>query len=55
MILLCDEFAQMTPRDHTSEEWQARLKSISDVLTIACRTVDPQSTDELLEELIDEV
>jgi hypothetical protein len=51
MILLCGEFAQLTPTDADPEAWRARLKGIADVLTTACRTVDPQSTDELLEEL----
>jgi hypothetical protein len=55
MILLCDEFAQLTPRDVSPDDWRAELKSVSEVLTTACRTVDPQSTDELLEELAESV
>jgi hypothetical protein len=55
MILLCGEFAQLTPRDTDPLAWQSRLNAIADTLTTACRTVDPQSTDELLEELGDEV
>jgi hypothetical protein len=54
MILLCDEFKQLTPRDANPDEWKAMLTRWSDVLTNACRAVDPQSTDELLEELADE-
>jgi hypothetical protein len=54
MILLCDEFRQLTPPDVPPQDWQARLTAISDVLTNACRTVDPQSTDETLKELEDE-
>ena len=42
MILLCGEFAQLTPRDVDPGDWQARLAGISDVLTTACRAVDPQ-------------
>jgi hypothetical protein len=53
MILLCDEFRQLTPRDLDPEAWRAQLAGVSEVLTAACRTVDPQSTDELLEELAD--
>ena len=53
MILLCGEFAQVTPKGLEPEAWQARLKSFSDVLTVSCRTVDPQSTDELLEEVVE--
>ncbi len=51
MILLCAEFSQLTPPDTTPEAWSARLSGISTVLTNACRAVDPQSTDELLEEI----
>jgi hypothetical protein len=54
MILLCAEFEELTPRDVTPEEWRTRLADVSDVLTIACRAVDPQSTDELLEELTED-
>jgi superfamily II DNA/RNA helicase len=54
MILLCDEFTQMTPVGISPEEWKAKLRGISDVLTNACRAVDPQVTDEMLEELLDE-
>lgn len=54
MILLCDEFAQMTPVGISPEDWKAKLRGISDVLTAACRAVDPQVTDEMLEELLDE-
>ncbi len=51
MVLLCDEVAQLTPRDISAEDWQDRLKSLSQSLTTACRAVDPQCTDETLEEL----
>jgi superfamily II DNA/RNA helicase len=54
MILLCAEFEELTPRDLTPEEWRTRLAGVSDVLTTACRAVDPQSTDELLEELAED-
>jgi len=54
MILLCREFAELTPRDMSPEDWQARLAGISEVLTAACRAVDPKCTDEMLEELADE-
>jgi hypothetical protein len=37
------------------DDWRAALRGVSETLTAACRTVDPQSTDELLEELVDEV
>jgi len=54
MILLCDEFKQLIPRDANPDDWRAMLTRWSDVLANACRAVDPQSTDELLEELADE-
>ncbi len=54
MILLCGEFAQLTPVGVDPATWKGRLRAISDVLTTACRTVDPQSTDETLEEMEDE-
>jgi hypothetical protein len=54
MILLCNEFAQLTPRDVSPEDWKAGLTGVSDVLANACRAVDPQSTDEMLEELVED-
>jgi hypothetical protein len=54
MILLCAEFEQLTPKDTTAEEWTQFLRGIAEVLTAACRAVDPQSTDEVLKELEDE-
>lgn len=50
LILLCREFAQMTPTGLTPEAWQATLAAISDPIAAACHNVDPQSTDETLEE-----
>lgn len=51
MILLCREFEQLTPRDIEPTKWRERLTRIAEVLARACRTVDPQCTDEALEEL----
>jgi hypothetical protein len=50
MVLLCNEFAQLTPAHTDPPTWVARLRAISDVLTESCRRIDPQSTDEMLEE-----
>ena len=50
MILLCGEFTQLTPKDVTPADWELRLREISQALTTSCRAVDPQSTDEMLEE-----
>ena len=50
LILLCGEFATVCPRETTPEEWQADLRDISDRLTAACRQVDPESTDKMMEQ-----
>ncbi len=50
LILLCGEFIQVTPPDTTPEEWQNELRDIADRLTASCRAVDPQSTDEVIEQ-----
>jgi len=55
MILLCEELSQLTPKDSAPADWEFRLRDISSVLTTTCRTVDPQSTDEMLEEMAEEV
>ena len=48
LILLCDEFASVTPPGVTELAWQSDLHEIADLLTKACREVDPQSTDQVL-------
>lgn len=53
MILLCGEFSQLTPDDMPHAEWQSRLSHISNALAATCRAVDTQSTDELLQEILD--
>jgi hypothetical protein len=54
MILLCDEFMQLTPKDVPAADWELRLREIASALTESCRSVDPQSTDEMLEEMAEE-
>jgi superfamily II DNA/RNA helicase len=49
LILLCGEFAQLTPPETTREEWQADLRDLADRLTASCRAVDPASTDEVIQ------
>jgi superfamily II DNA/RNA helicase len=51
MILLCQEFTQLTPPQTRKEEWQAELNEIASICTAACRTIDPESTDKMLESL----
>jgi superfamily II DNA/RNA helicase len=50
LILLCGEFALITPPDSKPTEWQADLRDLSEQLTASCRAVDPASTDELIEQ-----
>lgn len=49
LVLLCEEFAQVTPAEMTAEEWSADLRLLSDQLAESCRAVDPESTDKALE------
>ncbi|MEM1028016.1 MAG: DEAD/DEAH box helicase [Planctomycetota bacterium] len=48
LILLCDEFAAVTPPGVTDLAWQRDLREIAEILTKSCRSVDPQSTDQVL-------
>ncbi|MEL7089673.1 MAG: hypothetical protein AAGL98_14735, partial [Planctomycetota bacterium] len=48
LILLCDEFAAVTPPGVTDLAWRSDLREISEILTASCRAVDPQSTDQVL-------
>lgn len=49
LILLCGEFAQVTPADITAEAWQQEMRDIAAQLTESCRAIDPTSTDEAIE------
>jgi len=49
LILLLQEFEQLTPAGLEPQEWKARLKSIGDRLTETCRAVDPTSTEETIQ------
>ena len=49
LILLCEEFATLTPADTTAEEWKAFLDDFSGRLTETCRVVDPTSTEEMIQ------
>jgi superfamily II DNA/RNA helicase len=50
LILLCHEFTQFCPPDADPSEWREDLKDIAEQLAEACRKVDPDSTDKILEE-----
>ena len=49
LVLLCGEFAQLTPPELSPEEWQTDLNDIAERLTAACREIDPASTDKAIE------
>jgi hypothetical protein len=49
LILLCEEFAQLTPPDTPAEEWQEFLRDLANRLTDSCRRVDPTSTEETIQ------
>jgi superfamily II DNA/RNA helicase len=48
-ILLCDEFASIPPSESSVENWEDTFDDLIERLSAACRAVDPQSTDEVLE------
>jgi hypothetical protein len=48
LILLTQEFEQLTPPNLTPEEWKKELTEIADKLTDICRAVDPTSTEEAI-------
>jgi hypothetical protein len=50
LILLCGELALVTPPETTASAWQAELRDLAEQLTASCRTVDPASTDEMIEQ-----
>jgi superfamily II DNA/RNA helicase len=45
LILLTEEFEQLTPPGVDPAAWRADLKDIADQLTATCRAVDPNSTE----------
>ena len=51
LVLLCGEFARLTPDGLDPAEWRAELKDVARQLTTACRAVDPRTTETELETL----
>lgn len=49
MILLLDEMANIPPEGTTVETWEDWLDDLAERLTETCRNIDPQSTDEVLQ------
>ncbi|MFN9602132.1 MAG: DEAD/DEAH box helicase [Planctomycetota bacterium] len=52
-ILLLNEISGIAPENTTPEDWELPLDAIGEQLIAACRRVDPESTDEVLQELND--
>lgn len=50
LILLLDEMAAIPPAECPEEEWEDRIDAQIGRLTECCRSVDPESTDEVLEQ-----
>jgi superfamily II DNA/RNA helicase len=48
MILLMEEFSQLTPPGIEPAAWQAELEDIAKLLTESCRVVDPTSTEQTI-------
>jgi superfamily II DNA/RNA helicase len=48
LILLIEEFEQLTPPGMEEQDWKNELKEIVDKLTETCRAVDPTSTEETI-------
>jgi superfamily II DNA/RNA helicase len=48
LILLLEEFEQLTPPGLDPAAWRADLKEIADKLTETCRAVDPTSTEQTI-------
>jgi superfamily II DNA/RNA helicase len=48
MILLLEEFAQLTPPGMAAEEWRGELRDIARQLTGICHAVDPTSTQQAI-------
>ena len=48
LILLLEEFAQLTPPEVDPQDWQDDLYDLADRITEVCQKVDPTCTDEVL-------
>jgi superfamily II DNA/RNA helicase len=48
MILLLEEFAQLTPPQLETDAWRAELREIAHKLTEICQAVDPTSTQQAI-------
>ena len=48
LILLIEEFEQLTPPGIEAERWKTDLKELADRLTETCRAIDPNSTEDAI-------
>ena len=51
LILLLGEFRQVTPPELTDDEWLDEIDEITDLLVNGCRTIDPTSTEQVVEQV----
>ena len=49
LILLCAEFAELTPPETTPDEWKGWLRDVEGRLAASCRKVDLSSTDAVIQ------
>ncbi|HWB13888.1 MAG TPA: DEAD/DEAH box helicase [Pirellulales bacterium] len=49
LILLCEEFATISPPEVEPAAWQAELRELAERITASCRQVDPTSTEEAIQ------
>ena len=52
-VLLLNEISSIAPENTTPEEWEAPFDALNSQLIECCRRVDPESTDEALQEMTD--
>jgi hypothetical protein len=52
-LLLVNEISCIAPEQSTPEEWEEPFDRFAESLMECCRRVDPESTDELVQELTD--
>ena len=52
LILLIDEFAQVTPDGIDPKVWKAELREIAQQLTKTCQSIDPSSTQQTIANIV---
>jgi hypothetical protein len=52
-VLLLAEVSAIAPENSTPEEWELPFDRLAERLMEGCRRVDPESTDEVLQEIAD--